>query len=102
MSSLDCTNSVFNIIDENNSFSITIPGHWQNKSAEKTIDEKNKLLELSSLELHVHEVRKRVYQIIFGDKEYVLSEFFTFKEEIFEELKKLNTMILKILYTDYN
>ena len=32
------TNSVFNITDENNSFSFTIPGHWQTKSAEKTIN----------------------------------------------------------------
>ena len=32
----EATNSVFNITDENNSFSITIPGHWQTKSSEKT------------------------------------------------------------------
>ena len=25
---LECKNSVFNILDENNSFSINIPGHW--------------------------------------------------------------------------
>ena len=41
VSSFDCTNSVFNITDENNSFSITIPGHSKTKSAEKTIDEQN-------------------------------------------------------------
>ena len=34
VSSLGCTNSVFNITDKNNSFSITITGHWGNKSAE--------------------------------------------------------------------
>ena len=28
VSSFECTNSVFNITNENNSFSITIPGHW--------------------------------------------------------------------------
>ena len=84
----DCTNSVFNITDENNSFSINIPGYWQTKSAEKTIDELKKLLELDSVELHVKEVEKKGYQIIIGDKEYKLSEFFTFKEEILEELKK--------------
>ena len=39
VSSFGCTNSVFNITDENNSFSITIPGDWENSSAEKTIDE---------------------------------------------------------------
>ena len=40
----EATNSIFNITDENNSFSITIPGHWETKSAEKTTDEPNKLL----------------------------------------------------------
>ena len=59
VSSLECTNFVFNITNENNSFSIIIPGHYQNKSDEKTIEDLNKLLELKSLELHVNEVRKR-------------------------------------------
>ena len=59
VSSLECTNSVFNITNGNNSFSIIIPGHYQNKSVEKTIDNLNKLLELRSLELHVEDVRKR-------------------------------------------
>ena len=59
VSLFDCINSVFNIANENNSFSIIIPGHYQSKSAEKTIDELNKLLELKSLELHVAEVKKR-------------------------------------------
>ena len=59
VSSFECTNSVFNITDENNSFSIIIPGHYQNKTDEKTIDDLNNLLELKSLELHVEEVKKR-------------------------------------------
>ena len=62
VSSFECTNSVYNITDENNSFSITIPGHCETKSAEKTIDELNKLLELSSqngIDLHVEQVRKK-------------------------------------------
>ena len=58
VSSLECTNSIFNITNENSSFSITLPGHWETKSAEKTIDTVNKFLELSSFELHV-KVRKR-------------------------------------------
>ena len=58
VSSFECTNSVFNITNENNSFSIIIPGHYQNKSDEKTIDDLNKLLELKSLELHVEEFKK--------------------------------------------
>ena len=39
VTSSECTNSVFNINNENNSFSIIIQGHWQTESAEKTIDE---------------------------------------------------------------
>ena len=42
VTSLECTNSAFNITNENNSFSITIPGLWQTKSDEKTIDELKK------------------------------------------------------------
>ena len=62
VSLFDCTNSVFNITNENNSFSIVSPGHYQNEFAEKTIDDLNRLLELRSLDLHVNGVRKR------GDK----------------------------------
>ena len=89
VSSFECTNSVFNITNENNSFSIIIPGHYQNKSDEKTIDELNKLIELRSLELHVDEVRKRGNKIKIGDNEYKLSDFDNQKHEILEELKKV-------------
>ena len=89
MSLFDCTNSVFNITNENNLFSIIIPGHYQSASAKKAIDELNRLLELTSLELHVKEFRERGQQIIIRDKEYELSDFDTFKEEILEELKNL-------------
>ena len=87
VTSLECTNSVFNITNENNSFSIIIPGHYQTESGEKTIDELNKLLELMSLELHVKEVRKRGNKIKIGDNEYKLSDFDTQKNEILKELK---------------
>ena len=87
VSSLECTNSVFNITKKNGLFSVIVPGHWESESAEKTIDELNKLLELRSLELHVKEVRKRGNKIKIGDKEYKLSDFDTFKNEIVEELK---------------
>ena len=88
VSSFECTNSVFNITDENNSFSIIIPGHYQNKSDEETIDDLNNLLELKSLELHVEEVRKRGNIIKIADNEYKLSDFDNQKYEILEELKK--------------
>ena len=89
VSSLQCTNSVFNITNENNSFSIIIPGHYQNKSDEKTIDDLNKLLELKSLELHVKEVEKRGTKIKIGDNENKFSDFDKQKNEILEELKKI-------------
>ena len=57
VSSLECTNSLF-ITNENNSFSINIPGHYKTEFAEKMINDLNKLLELKSLELHVEEVKK--------------------------------------------
>ena len=59
VSFFECTNSVLNITDDNNSFSIIIPGHYQNESDEKTIDNLNKLLELKCLESHIQEVEKR-------------------------------------------
>ena len=87
VSSFECTNSVFNITNENNSFSLIIPGYYQNKSDEKTINDLKKLLELKSLELHVDEVRKRGKKIKIGDNEIKLSDFDNQKHEILEELK---------------
>ena len=72
MSSFECKNTVLNITDKNNSYSITLPGHWNSISAENTVDDLNKLLKLKSenkIELHVQEVRKRGTQIKIGDKE---------------------------------
>ena len=89
VSSFECTNSVFNITNENNSFSIIIPGHYKSESAEKTFGELNKLLEFRSLELHVAEVRKRGNKIKIGEKEYKLSDFDTQKNEILEVLKNV-------------
>ena len=89
VSSLECTNSVFNVTDDNNSFSIIIPGHYQNKTDEKTFNDLNKLLELKSLELHVEEVKKRGNKIKIADKEYKLSDFDNQKYEILQELKNV-------------
>ena len=97
VSSFECTNSVFNITDDNNSSSIIIPGHYETEFAEKIIDDLNKLLELKSLELHVNEVRKRGNTIKIGDKEYKLSDFDNQKYEIIEELKKVGYNDLKDL-----
>ena len=67
VTSFECTNSVFNVTDENNCFSITTPGHWQTESDEQTVDELNILLEVRSLELYVKDVRKRGNEIKIGD-----------------------------------
>ena len=87
VSSFECTNSVFNITNENNSFSIIVPGHYETESAEKTINELNKLLELRSqngIELHVEQVRKKGLILI---NDYSLSSLGMFKDEILEDLK---------------
>ena len=89
VSFFECTNSVFNMTNENNSFSITIAGRWQTKSDDKTIDELNKLLELRSIEFHVKEVRKRGNKIKLGYNEYKLSTLVLKKKEILEEIKNV-------------
>ena len=80
VTSFEATNSVFSITNENNSFSIGIPGHWQTKSAEKIFEKLNNLLELRSqkvIELQVKEVKKTSNQIKIPDNEYFLSDFET-------------------------
>ena len=89
VSLFECTNSVFNITNENNLFSIIIPGHYETESDEKTIDELKKLLELrfqNGIELHVEQVRKKGLILI---NDYSLSSLGMFKDEILEELKNV-------------
>ena len=95
VSSFECTNSVFNITNENNSFSIIIPGHYKTEFAEKVINDVNELYDLKSLELHVKEVRERGNKIKIGDKEYKLSDLDNQKNEILEELKNVKYNDLK-------
>ena len=62
VSSFQATNSVFIKTDENKSYSISTPGHWNFEGCEKLNNELNNLLELRSqngLELHVDQVRKK-------------------------------------------
>ena len=94
VTSFECTNSVFNITDENNSFSIIIPGSWKIPSylEENVIDKLKNLLKPKSeknIELHVQEVRKRGTKIKLGDNEYILSDFCNSKPEKLEELKNV-------------
>ena len=37
--SFECTNSVFNITEENSSYSISIPGHWNSEDGEEFVNE---------------------------------------------------------------
>ena len=83
----ETTNSVFKMIDENNSFSITIPGHWNSESAEKTLDDRNILVDLRSendIKLHAEQVKKKRTILI---KDYSLSSLGTFESEILGEIK---------------
>ena len=89
MTSSETTSSVFNITNESFSLSITIPGHWQTDSAEKTIDELKESSELRSqngIELHVEQVSKNGLILI---NDYSLSSLGAFKKDILEELKNL-------------
>ena len=80
VSSFECTNFVFKTTNEINSFSIIISGHYQTEVAEKMINDLNKLIELTSFELHVEEFRKRGNNIKIGDNDYQLSDFDTQKK----------------------
>ena len=97
VSSLECRNSVFNITNQNNSFSIIIPGHYQTEFAEKIYNDQKKLLELKSFELHVEEVRRTGNKIKIGDNEYKVSDFDTQKNEILEDLRNVKYNDLKYL-----
>ena len=103
VSLFECTNSVFNIANETNSFSTSIPGHWISKSTKKTIDELNKVLELRSendIELHTEQVRKKRIFLITNYPSS--SNPGTFITEILEELKNAKKKILKLWCKDSN
>ena len=77
-----------------NSFSISIPGHWNSRDGVEPTNELNKLLELRSendIEIHVEEVRKRRSQIKIGDNKYIkLFDLDTGKNLITKEVKRVN------------
>ena len=88
VTSFEATYSVSIITNENNSFSITTPAHWNSESAERTIDELIKLLDLTSendIDLHVEQVREKGRFLL---KDYSLSSLGMFKNEIPEEIRK--------------
>ena len=92
ITSFEATDSVFNITNENNSFSISAPSHWNSEDGEELINKLNKLLELRSengSELHVEEVAKRGTRIEIENGGYNLASFDQYKSEILAELKKV-------------
>ena len=108
VSSFECTNSVFNTTDKNNTFSINIPGHWSSESEEKSFERLNMLLEERSrndIELHVKEVKLRGDRVILEGEEYKFSDLDTQKDEILERLKKypryqnLSDMVFRLQLT---
>ena len=77
VTSFGATNSVFNITNENNSFSFTTPGHWFSRGGAETFHKLQKLLELRSendIELHVKETEKRGHEIKKDENGYEISE----------------------------
>ena len=92
VASFEATISVFNRPDENNSFSISTPGHWSCRGGAETIYKLQNLLELraqNDIELHVKEVKKRGNQIKVGDKDNKLSDLDTHKNDMIEESKNV-------------
>ena len=98
MTSFEVPNSVFNITNENNSFSIPTPSYW---SAEYGEELNNKLQKLSELrfendnELCVQEVEKRGTWIEIENSGYNVAGFDHFKIELLVELKRVKNKCLE-------
>ena len=82
MTSYESINSVFNITNENNSFSLIIPGYWNSRGNTEKIKQLGELIKLRKqidIDIQVQEVRKRGNQKKVEDNEYKLSDFDTRK-----------------------
>ena len=93
VTSLEATNSVFNITSENNSCPLSTPGHWAPENGEELINRLNKFLELrpeNDIKLHVKQVEKRDPGIKIGENEYLrLFDLDAHKILIIKELKRV-------------
>ena len=90
----EATNYVFNITDENNSFSIRTLGYWRipNYLLDRIIDRLKEILELRSqndTKLHFKEFQKRGNRVKGENRGYSLAYFDHFKSEILAEEKKV-------------
>ena len=93
VTSFEATNSVYNITDENNSFSIITPGHWSSQNFEEIVNELNILLDLrfkNDLDLHIKEENKRGNFIILDGQEYI---YYNINKQDFIDLLKKNKYI---------
>ena len=94
VTSFEATNSVFNITDENNSFSIGTLGYSRlpNFLPDGIIDTLKEFLKFRSqndIELHVKQVEKRRTRIKIENTGYNLASFDYFKSEILAKLKRV-------------
>ena len=66
VTSFEAPNSVFNITDENKSFSTSTPSHWSSRGGAEAINTLHQILKLRSqkdIELHVEEFQEKRNQI---------------------------------------
>ena len=92
VTSFEATNSIFIIIVENNSFSVSTPSHWNSEDGEELNNKLNTSLDLRSkndVKLHVKEVEKRGTQTEGENSEDKLAGFDHFKSEMFAGLKRI-------------
>ena len=85
------TNSVFNINEENNNFSVSTPKQCRPEASGEIIDKLNISLELRSenaIEIHVNEVKKRGTRIEMENSGYNSAGCDHFKSQILAKLKK--------------
>ena len=98
VASFEATNSVFNQTDENKSFSISTPGHWNSEDGEELIKKVNKLSELrfqNDFELQVKEVEKRGSRREIENSGNNLATFDQFESEILAELRTVKNKDLE-------
>ena len=89
VTSFEAMNSVFNITDKNNSFSISSPSYWIPVGGEELNNKLKKLLEVRSqndIELRGKNFEKRGTRIEIGNSGYNLAGFNQHKIETLVEL----------------
>ena len=102
MTSLEATNSVFNISNENKSFPFGVPGYWRipNYFLDGIIGKLKELLELRSqndFDIQVKKFEKGVLEQKKENSGYNLAGFGRFKSEILAELRRVKHLDLEDL-----